>query len=126
MRSVPEWVGTSDDTAIPARVRLRIFDAAKRRCQDCGRAIRGGDTWECDHIKAIANAGGENRNRERNLQCLCGWCHAKKTKADVAEKSTTARKAKKAAGITKTKWRPMAGTKASGLKKRMDGTVERR
>lgn len=123
MRSVPEWIGATDDTKIPDRVKLRVFEAAKRLCQDCKRPIRGGDTWECDHIKAIANAG---ENREANLQCLCGWCHATKTKSDVGEKSVTARKAKKAAGITKSRWPAMPGTKASGLKKKMSGEVVKR
>jgi hypothetical protein len=30
-RSVPEWIATSDDSAIPVRVGLRIFERAAGR-----------------------------------------------------------------------------------------------
>lgn len=79
----------------PPRVRLRLFEAAGGKCAACTRKIRPGDSWQADHVAALAN-GGENR--ERNLQILCGWCHADKTRADVAEKSRTYRKKLKAAG----------------------------
>ena len=81
------------------------------------------DSYRYDHIVALAN-GGENR--ESNLQILCMECHTIKTRVDVAEKSTVARKRQKHLGIKRKQSRPMAGTKASGWKKRMDGTIERR
>lgn len=105
-RSLPEWIGQSADTPVPPRVRLRVFDRAGGHCQSCTRKIMGGDKWQADHIKAIIN-GGENR--ERNLQLLCGWCHARKTKSDVGEKAATYRKRARDKGIRKprtiTQWR---------------------
>jgi 5-methylcytosine-specific restriction endonuclease McrA len=99
-RSVSEWIGKTPDTPIPARVKLRVYDKAKGRCQNCTRKIPAGDPWDCDHIKALINGG---KNREGNLQCLCSWCHLAKTRVDVAEKSDTARKRKTHLGIKKPK-----------------------
>ena len=121
-RSVPEWIGTTPDTAIPARVKMRVFDRANERCQQCDWPIHSGYEWHADHIVALIN-GGENR--EINLQVLCHHCHSVKTRTDVSEKATTARKRKKHLGIKAKPKRPLMGTKASGWRKRMDGKVER-
>lgn len=90
-RSVPEWIAKRSDEAIPARVKVRLFDAAGGHCQECGRILRGADRPEYDHIVALIN-GGEHR--ESNLRVLCSWCHKEKTRSDVAEKSRVYRKRK--------------------------------
>ena len=107
-RTIPEWTGATDDSAIPMRVRVRVFEAYGGVCAACGRRLVAGDTWDCDHIVALANGGA---NREANLQPLCSWCHKAKTVADVAEKSRIYRKRAKAIGahrpkqaFAKSKW----------------------
>ena len=95
-RTVPEWIGKTDDTPVPPRVRLRVFDKDDGKCCECGREIRPGDRSETDHITALCN-GGENR--ESNLQTLCGWCHDEKTGADVALKAQVQRTRKKHLGV---------------------------
>jgi len=123
-RTVPEWIGRTDDTSAPPRVRLRVLERFGRRCDACGRALRPGDRWTCDHIVALIN-GGENR--EKNLHPLCAWCEPAKTAADVAEKSRSYRVRLHHAGIRlRPKGRPIAGTIASGWRHRLDGTWERR
>lgn len=124
-RSVAEWIGRGPDDPVPPRVRLRVFDRAKGCCQICTRKIRSGERWVADHIKAIIN-GGENR--ERNLQLICDWCDRKvKTPADSAEKAKTYAKRCADLGLKQRKGRPMPGTKASGIKQKLDGTwVDRR
>lgn len=106
-RAVPEWIGKTDDERAPPRVRLRIFERANGRCQECGRRCGpGGESFTFDHTVALVN-GGENR--EANLRLLCLDCHLPKTRADVAEKSRTRRAQMKHAGIKKprtiTGWR---------------------
>jgi 5-methylcytosine-specific restriction protein A len=32
-REVPEWIGATDDAAIPARVRVRVFERYEGRCR---------------------------------------------------------------------------------------------
>jgi 5-methylcytosine-specific restriction endonuclease McrA len=117
-RSVDEWIGASDDQAIPARVKVRIFDRCGGQCRNCTLPIRGKLRPAYDHIQALINGGS---HREFNLQLLCVPCHAIKTKADVAEKSITARKRTKHLGIRKPSRFP--GSRDSKFKKKMDGSV---
>ncbi len=99
-RTVPEWIGSSPDSAIPPRVKLRLFEKAGGKCECCGRKLYPGDKYQFDHIIAIIN-GGENR--EKNLQVLCDWCHKSKTKQDVKSKSKTAKVKAKHLGIKRPK-----------------------
>lgn len=61
-RAVEEWIGRSDDTPVPARVRLRVFEAYGGRCYLSGRKIMAGDKWEIKHKLAII-LGGSTVNR---------------------------------------------------------------
>ena len=119
-RSVPEWQGANDDTAIPPKVKLRIFDASRGLCAICRRAIRGRLLARYDHIIALVNGG---HNRQSNVQLLCHECHDAKTKDDVAEKSALYNKRIKRMGFKRKKLIP--GSKGSGIRRRMDGTVWR-
>jgi 5-methylcytosine-specific restriction protein A len=117
-RTIPEWIGSTDDQAIPARVKVRVFDRAGGKCSACTLPIQGKLRPAYDHFQALIN-GGEHR--ESNLQLLCVPCHALKTKADVAEKSVTARKRTKHLGIRKPSRFP--GSRDSKFKKKIDGSV---
>ena len=119
MRSVPEWIGKSDDSAIPDRVRLRIFTDCEGRCHCCGRRILVGEPWDCDHVVALINGG---QHRESNLKPILKEHHLNKSRDDVAEKARSYKKRKKHYGLKKTK-HPMAGSRLSKWKRRMDGTV---
>lgn len=121
-RSTEEWIGANDDTAIPARVKVRVFDRFHGKCAECGNPISGSLRPAYDHVVAIINGGP---NRESNLQLLCVPHHKEKTRSDVAEKKIVYRKRLAHLGL-KPKGRPMPGSRASGLKKHMDGTVTRR
>src|SRR3954470_18223803 len=94
MRTVAEWIGKDDDTAIPARVKLRIFRAAAGTCAICAGRVT---TAAYDHTVALINGG---INAEHNVQLLCVPCHKVKTQGDVAEKSKVARVMSKHVGIT--------------------------
>jgi 5-methylcytosine-specific restriction protein A len=83
MRAVEEWIGETDDTDIPPRVRARVFEAKKGRCHRCGRKIMAGDKWTCEHLIAIENGG---QNRESNLDVTCHWCLPIKNREDAAAK----------------------------------------
>ncbi|MCU1464069.1 MAG: hypothetical protein JWO37_4144, partial [Acidimicrobiales bacterium] len=63
-----EWIGANDDTAIPPRVKIRIFDKFEGRCGDCTLKIYGKLRPAYDHIVALINGG---KNAESNLQLLC-------------------------------------------------------
>ena len=103
-RSVKEWVGKTNDSPVPDRVRIRVLERFGRRCDiqnhGCGRLICPGDAWICDHIKAIINNG---ENRESNLHPLCEWCNPKKNSDDAKIKSKTYEAKKRHHGIRKSK-----------------------
>lgn len=95
-RAVPEWIGATPDTAIPPRVRLRVFERCGGKCGQCNRKIGPADTWIVEHLTALVN-GGENR--ERNLGITCGWCKPVKDAVDVAIKAKVAKVRAKHLGI---------------------------
>lgn len=122
-RSTREWIGKTDDSVPPPYVRLRIFKTHNGVCNVSGVKIRSGEAWECDHIVALINGG---KNCESNLAPVRVGPHREKTRADVALRVINDRVMKKSLGIKTTKGRPMPGTKASGIRKRLNGRVERR
>lgn len=122
-RRIPEWFGATDDTPVPPRVRLRVFERYCGRCHICTRKIGAGETWTLEHIIPLI-AGGANA--EDNLNITCSNCLPGKNAKDVADKSKVARIRKRHLGIAPKRARPFPGSKASGLRKRMNGQVERR
>ena len=118
MRSVPEWIGKTDDAAAPPRVRDRVFIRDGGVCHLSGRKIRPGEAWELEHIIALCN-GGENR--ESNLAPALVLPHRQKTKEDRRMKAKDDRVRKRHLGIKKPSRFP--GSRNSKFKKRLDGTV---
>ena len=108
MRTVPEWIGKTDDAAIPARVQVRVFAAAEGKCVVCKNARAKG--YECDHVIPLI-LGGEHR--ESNLQLLCKPCHKAKSRLDVKLKAKVARVRKRHLGLKKPRtiraWRNFRG-----------------
>lgn len=82
-RSVDLWVGDTDDTKVPPRVRLRVFERCDGRCHRCSRKIRPGEGWTLEHLIALVNGG---RNAEDNLSVTCDWCLPAKNAEDAAIK----------------------------------------
>lgn len=120
-RKTEEWIGKSDDTFPPPRVKLRLITKWDGRCADCGCKLGPASPAQFDHITPLRD-GGENR--EGNLQPLCRPCHARKTGSEAHQRAKTDRLKAKHHGITKRSFMP--GSRASKWKRRMDGTVVRR
>lgn len=105
-----------------SKTKLAAWDRCKGRCERCTAKVLG--TPEYDHIVPAAVGGSNDLD---NCAVLCRTCHGLKThRTDVPEIAKTKRIKAKRAGATKSQSRPLAGTKASGWRKRMDGSVERR
>lgn len=118
-RSIPEWIGKTDDTPVPPRVRVRVFTQYGGRCQcGCNQIIRPGERWDLEDTKALIN-GGENR--ESNKKPWLTEHHRGKTRADVAEKSMVYRKRAKHLGVRKRS--TFACSRDSKFKKKIDGSV---
>lgn len=112
-RAVKEWIGRTDDTPVPSRVRVRVFKKFNGICQECTLPITG-KRWICDHRIALIN-GGENR--EKNLGPIHETCDKTKTATDVGQKSKVYHKTAKDIGVKLRKGRPMPGSRDSGIKR---------
>lgn len=95
-RTVELWQGATPDAAIPARVRLRVFERHGGVCALTGRKIMPGDAWDLDHRVPLILGG---RHAEDNLQPVLKEAHREKTKADVGAKAKADRIRKKHLGI---------------------------
>lgn len=121
-RSLPEWVGRTDDQPVPLRVKVRVFLRHGRICGECGLAIRG--RWVCDHRIALIN-GGENR--ESNLQPIHEHCDRQlKTPRDVEMKAKNYQVMLRHLGLKPRPRRPLPGGRDSPIKMKIGGGWEYR
>lgn len=124
-RTVPEWIGATDETPIPARVKARIVERQAGICA-CGCGVKlglAGERIEFDHTQALILGGA---NAETNLRALRSPCHKPKTRADVAQKSIEARKRAKHLGLRPASKATIPGSKASPWKRKINGGLVRR
>jgi 5-methylcytosine-specific restriction protein A len=104
----------------PAKVRLAAYERAGGHCEVCTAKLYPGK-FRFDH--RIPDAlGGEPTLENCVVQCVA--CDAPKTAADQTTIAKSKRIRAKHAGIRKTT-RPLPGSRASGIRKRMSGQVER-
>lgn len=96
MRTIPEWIGKTDDAKVPDRVRLRVWLDHEGICWLSKRKIRPGEPWDLEHKTALCNGG---QHRETNLAPALRDKHRAKTAADVAERAMIDRKRKADIGI---------------------------
>lgn len=87
-RSVPEWVGATPDSAIPPRVRLRVFERCGGKCALSGRKIQVGDEWDLDHVTPLSMGG---RHAETNLQVVWRPAHREKTAEEAKDRAKAKR-----------------------------------
>jgi hypothetical protein len=123
LRSRPEWVGDNPDQALPAWVFRRLLRKQGGRCGSCTRLLKPGSVTR-EHVRPIW-AGGENR--ENNIQLWCTVpCSSAKTVEEAPRRAKADRALSQHLGLKRRKGRPMPGTKASGWKRKLDGSWERR
>ncbi len=103
--------------------RIRVFDAAKGVCHLCETKIHVGEGWEVEHVRALSLGGADD---ETNMRPAHVACHRIKTSEEAPRKAKADRVRANHLGIRKPTSRPIPGSKASGLRKRFDGSVERR
>lgn len=116
-REVPEWIGKTDDSKVPPRVRLRVFEREGGICHITGQKIATGEAWQLDHRIPLI-LGGEHR--ESNLFPALVEPHKRKTATEMKIKSKIARIKAKHLGIKK------QSTFSTKFKKRIDGRVVNR
>lgn len=113
MRTVDEWIGKTDDTPLPERIKRRIIERQGGRCAISGVELTPGSI-AFDHRTPLWQGGA---NRESNIQALWDKPHRIKTSEEAAVRKKVFRVRDKHLGLRKKK--PWNG----GLRKKMDGTV---
>ena len=103
--------------------RIRVFDDADGICHLCGCKIHSSQDWQADHIIPLGLDGPDTPD---NMRPAHVDCHKAKSSVDKGQIAKAVRQRANHLGIKRRQSRPMPGTKASGVRKRMDGTVERR
>lgn len=107
----------------PAKVRTAAWQRCEGKCESCTRPLHPGDI-RFDHDNPDGLTGEPVLE---NCKVLCRSCHQVKTvERDIPAIARAKRRERAHLGIKPSSSRPMPGSKASGLKKRMDGTVEKR
>lgn len=97
-RSKPEWIGKTDDTPIPRRIKLRILEKQDHKCAVLLISFGPNHPPKFDHIIALED-GGENR--ESNIQALSDLAHKPKTADEAAARADVRSKRAKHYGIKK-------------------------
>lgn len=108
---------------LSTKARAELFEAHGGRCHLCNGKIMAGEAWEVSHPIPLA-AGGEDE--DGNRAPAHKKCHARQTaEIDAPLIAKVRRQHQKHIGAHRTS-QPLPGSKRSGWRKRMDGTVERR
>jgi 5-methylcytosine-specific restriction protein A len=108
--------------SLTQRQRIKIFEAHNGRCHLCQTRIQVGDLWDVEHVTPLALNGADD---ETNWKPAHRSCHKHKTRDDVGRIAKTLKQRAKHLGIRKTYSRPIPGSKASGIRKRMNGDIDR-
>jgi len=101
-RAIPEWIGKTDDAAIPPQVKRRVLDAQRPEptalpiCPECGLPIRVDVTPDYDHAKPLIDGG---RHAESNLRAIHPRCHKVKTAQEAHDRALIRAKQMSAYGI---------------------------
>lgn len=109
---------------ISSRERVAIFGRAHGRCHLCGEKIGLAERWDIEHVVALA-LGGDEAPMSENLQPAHAACHAPKTSEDAGRIAKAKRVEARHLGAKKPR-SVLPGSRASGWKKKIDGSVEKR
>lgn len=119
-----EDVGTTKRGRMTPRRALGIWEMRRGICIICGEPIDGArDDWFIEHPRAL-ELGGSDDDRELGP---AHWFHkAAKDAEDHSAAARAKRIKRRHLGIKTRKGPPMPGSRDSGWKRKMDGTLVRR
>ena len=110
---------------LTALQRARIFDSHEGVCTFCRLKIDGvREPWDVSHDVPLALGGADDETNWRPAHQSCHRQHTAEVDAPQIAKAKRVRA--KHIGAKPPPKRPMAGSRASKWKKRLDGTVVRR
>ena len=103
--------------------RLALLRKHALRCHICWGEIHIGEAWEVSHEIALKLGGADD---DMNAKPAHRKCHRRITsEQDIPAIARAKRREANHLGAKRSR-RPMPGSRASGWRKKMDGTVERR
>lgn len=106
----------------PAKVKAQAFDRAAGKCEGCGTRLCVGK-FHYDHDLPDWLGGEPTLD---NCRVLCLGCHGEKTAGrDVPIIAHSKRVKLRHIGAKAPSRKPMPGSRASGIRKRMNGRVEK-
>lgn len=116
-------LSTTSRSRLSRRDRLAAFERHKGICCLCDRRIDGvRERWIVEHVRALELGGDDAPENMAPAHEACGRA---KTVDDHRRAAKAKRVKARHIGAKPPSKRPMPGSRASGLRKRMDGTVER-
>lgn len=107
--------------AISTRERVALFQRWNGECHICSGKIGVGEAWDAEHVVPLAQGGEDGGD---NLRPAHRKCHSSKTKQDAANTARAKRREAAFLGAKQSK-KPMPGSRASGIRIRMNRKVER-
>lgn len=119
------WEPAEERNRLTRKQIAELFLRQDGRCPECGQKLHVKGNMPVKIIDEHVNPlwrGGKNELTNRELWCVP--CAKEKTAAEAPERAKGLRVRDRHIGAKKSK-RPMAGSRESGWRKRMDGTVER-
>jgi len=124
----PEKVFVPARKSYTTKQRVEIFERASGICCECGMKIHVNEIWHVGHIKTRAlGSSTEDLNGIQNLAPAHAKCNL--DRANNEEKPAIAKAERiwaKHIGATVKRGPAIPGSKRSGWRKKMDGTVVRR
>lgn len=111
-------------TEFSPSVKNEIFHRSEGKCEECGVPLKDHE-GEYDHtIPDYFRQNDPNVTyTAEDGKRLCNGCHKEKTGSDQGDIAKTRRVKNKHRGTNRKTKNPMSGSKASGIRKKMDGTI---
>ena len=104
-----------------------LFVQQDGRCANCLQDLTTKGAKEIEFIdEHVAPLWRGGTNQLSNRQLWCKLCSGDKTSEEATQRAKSNRIITKQIGMKKRKGPPMLGSKASGYKRKMDGTVVKR
>lgn len=108
--------------SIGTRERVEIFRAHDGICHLCAGRIQAGEAWDLEHAIPLAMGGEDGGD---NLRPAHVKCHRTKTSRDVRDIAKAKRREARHLGAHRAK-RLIPGSKGTGFRKHLNGTVTKR
>jgi len=114
-------VGTTKRGRLTSRDRREIWERERGHCMLCNAKLQVG-RFIFEHVRALELGGTDTKD---NIRLTCKSCATEKTRDDHSRAAHAKRQKSSVLGIKAPSRTPLPGSRASGIRKRMNGKVEK-